>query len=53
MWIHVLGLLSYYNSKRFKVAGVRKKLHVCNIYFENIKFCFININMLMAVSTFI
>ena len=53
MWIHVLGLLSYYNSERFMVAGVRKKLHVCNLYFENIKFCFININMLMAVSTFI
>ena len=31
LWI--LGLLSYYNSERFMVAGVQKKLHACNIHF--------------------
>ena len=51
MWI--LGLLSYYNSERFMVAGVQKKTYMqaCNINFENI--CFIKTNMLMDVSTFI
>ena len=31
MWI--LGLLSSYNSERFMVGAVQKKLHACNIHF--------------------